>query len=103
MSSTKPENRSQKTLDATLSSLQIGQSCDGFASRKKVALVDLGGHTGLSASLRSQLENGKLVPTLPLLARIAMVSTSGPNIFSPSAGIRRCSPSCGRKAEERME
>lgn len=45
--------------------------------KKKIGLVDLGKHTGLSPSLLSQLENGKLVPTLPTLARIAMVFDVG--------------------------
>ena len=49
--------------------------------KKKIALVDLGRHTGLSASMLSQLENGKLVPTLPTLARIAMVFDVGLDHF----------------------
>ena len=49
--------------------------------RKKIGLVDLGKHTGLSASMLSQLENGKLVPTLPTLARIAMVFDVGLDHF----------------------
>lgn len=40
---------------------------------KALALVDLGKHTGLSASMLSQLENETLVPTLPTLAHIAIV------------------------------
>jgi transcriptional regulator with XRE-family HTH domain len=49
--------------------------------RKKIALVDLGRHAGLSASMLSQLENGKLVPTLPTLACIAMVFDVGLDHF----------------------
>jgi mannose-6-phosphate isomerase-like protein (cupin superfamily) len=49
--------------------------------RKKIALTDLGKHTGLSPSLLSQLENGKMVPTLPTLARIAMVFDVGLEYF----------------------
>jgi quercetin dioxygenase-like cupin family protein/DNA-binding XRE family transcriptional regulator len=49
--------------------------------KKKIGLVDLGKHTGLSASMLSQLENGKLVPTLPTLARIAMVFDVGLDHF----------------------
>ena len=56
-----------------LSNYEIGHKLRQLRLRKKIALVDLGKHTGLSASMLSQLENGKLVPTLPTLARIAMV------------------------------
>jgi transcriptional regulator with XRE-family HTH domain len=56
-----------------LSSYDLGQKLRRLRLRRKVALVDLGKHTGLSASMLSQLENGKLVPTLPTLTRIAMV------------------------------
>ena len=38
-----------------------------------MGLVELGRHTGLSASFLSQLETGRVVPTLRNLARIAMV------------------------------
>jgi len=41
--------------------------------RKKMGLVDLGRHTGLSPALLSKVERGKLFPTLPTLLRIAMV------------------------------
>jgi transcriptional regulator with XRE-family HTH domain len=60
-----------------LSIYEIGQKLRQLRLRKKIALVDLGKHTGLSASMLSQLENGKLVPTLPTLARIAMVFDVG--------------------------
>jgi transcriptional regulator with XRE-family HTH domain len=64
---------SEETIRRVLSSYEIGRKLRQLRLRKKVALVDLGKHTGLSASMLSQLENGKLVPTLPTLARIAMV------------------------------
>lgn len=60
-----------------LSTYDLGQKLRQLRLRKKIALVDLGKHTGLSASMLSQLENGKLVPTLPTLARIAMVFDVG--------------------------
>jgi transcriptional regulator with XRE-family HTH domain len=49
--------------------------------RKKISLVDLGRHTGLSASMLSQLENSRLIPTLPTLVRIAMVFDVGVEYF----------------------
>ena len=65
--------KSAETIRRSLSSYEIGRKLRQLRLRKKIALVDLGRHTGLSASLLSQLENGKLIPTLPTLARIAMV------------------------------
>jgi transcriptional regulator with XRE-family HTH domain len=64
-----------------LTSYDIGQKLRHLRLRKKIALVDLGKHTGLSASMLSQLENGKLIPTLPTLARIAMVFDVGLDFF----------------------
>ncbi len=64
---------SGETIRQVLSSYELGPKLRGLRLRKKIGLKDLSAHTGLSASLLSQLENGKLVPTLPTLARIAMV------------------------------
>ena len=64
---------SEETIGRVLSSYDLGRKLRQLRMRKKIALTDLGKHTGLSASMLSQLENGKLVPTLPTLARIAMV------------------------------
>jgi transcriptional regulator with XRE-family HTH domain len=64
-----------------LMSYDIGQKLRQLRLRKKIALVDLGKHTGLSASMLSQLENGKLIPTLPTLARVAMVFDVGLDFF----------------------
>jgi transcriptional regulator with XRE-family HTH domain len=46
-----------------------------------MGLVDLGRHTGLSASFLSQLETGRVVPTLRNLARIAMVFSKDLSYF----------------------
>jgi transcriptional regulator with XRE-family HTH domain len=75
-----PEN-SEETIRRALSAYEIGRKLKQLRLRKKIALVDLGKHTGLSASMLSQLENGKLVPTLPTLARIAMVFDIGVDYF----------------------
>jgi transcriptional regulator with XRE-family HTH domain len=76
----KSEN-SEETIRRVLSAFEIGRKLRQLRLRKKIALVDLGKHTGLSASMLSQLENGKLVPTLPTLARIAMVFDLGVDHF----------------------
>src|SRR4051794_15821503 len=64
-----------------VSNYDIGTKLRHLRLRKKIALVDLGKHTGLSASMLSQLENGKLIPTLPTLARIATVFDVGLEYF----------------------
>jgi len=72
---------SEETIQRVLSGYDIGRKLRALRLRKKIALVDLGKHTGLSASMLSQLENGKLVPTLATLARIAMVFDVGLDHF----------------------
>src|SRR5271163_3521859 len=49
--------------------------------RRKMGLVELSRHTGLSPALLSKLEHGKLYPTLPTLSRIAMVFSMGLDYF----------------------
>src|ERR1700760_501462 len=80
---------SDQTIRRVLSSYDIGQKLRQLRLRKKIALTDLGKHTGLSASMLSQLENGKLVPTLPTLARIAMVFDVGLEHFFSDKRSRR--------------
>jgi transcriptional regulator with XRE-family HTH domain len=70
-----------ETVQRVLASYEIGRKLRQLRLKKKIGLVDLGKHTGLSASMLSQLENGKMVPTLPTLARIAMVFDVGIDHF----------------------
>lgn len=72
---------SESSIRRVLSSYDLGNKLRQLRLKKKIALVDLGKHTGLSASMISQLENNKLVPTLPTLARIAMVFDVGLDFF----------------------
>jgi transcriptional regulator with XRE-family HTH domain len=69
------------TIHRVLSAYEIGRKLRQLRVRKKIALVDLGKHTGLSASMLSQLENGRLIPTLATLARISMVFDVGLDHF----------------------
>ncbi len=46
-----------------------------------MGLVELGRHTGLSASMLSKIETGKCLPTLQTLQRIAMVFSVGLDHF----------------------
>lgn len=77
------------TIRRILASYDLGNKLRQLRLKKKIALVDLGKHTGLSASMISQLENGKLVPTLPTLARIAMVFDVGLEYFFTEKKQRR--------------
>ncbi len=72
---------SKETIDRVLSAYEIGRKLQELRLKKKLGLVELGKHTGLSPSMLSQLENGKLIPTLPTLARIAMVFDVGLDYF----------------------
>ncbi len=76
-----PAETGPETVQRVLSSYDLGRKLKQLRMRKKIGLVDLGKHTGLSASMLSQLENGKLIPTLPTLARIAMVFDVGLDHF----------------------
>jgi len=78
-----------ETIRHLLANYDLGAKLRQLRLRKKIALVDLGRHTGLSASMLSQLENGKLVPTLPTLARIAMVFDVGLEHFFADQRARR--------------
>jgi transcriptional regulator with XRE-family HTH domain len=64
---------STETLEVGLDSYGIGPKIRALRSKKLLSLVQLGEHTGLSASLLSKIERGQLVPTLPTLLRIAQV------------------------------
>jgi transcriptional regulator with XRE-family HTH domain len=87
--SLKRTESSDETIRRVLSSYDIGQKLRQLRLRKKIALTDLGKHTGLSASMLSQLENGKLVPTLPTLSRIAMVFDVGLEHFFGEKRVKR--------------
>lgn len=59
--------------EALLEAKHLGERIKHLRQRKQMGLVELGKYTGLSASFLSQLETGRVVPTLRNLARIAMV------------------------------
>jgi transcriptional regulator with XRE-family HTH domain len=62
-----------ETLAAGLEQYRIGPKIRALRKAKKLSLVQLGEHSGLSPGLLSKLEREQLVPTLPTLLRIAMV------------------------------
>ncbi len=64
-----------------ISEKHIGARIKALRLKKSMGLVELGRHTGLSASFLSQLETGRVVPTLRNLARIAMVFSKDLSYF----------------------
>jgi transcriptional regulator with XRE-family HTH domain len=70
-----------ETLSNGLKRYEIGAKIRALRLGKKLALVQLGEHTGLSAALLSKIERGNLFPTLPTLLRIAMVFGVGLDYF----------------------
>ncbi len=69
------------TLSAGLQQYGIGTKLRMLRLRKKLGLVELGRHTGMSAAMLSKIERGLLFPTLPTLLRIALVFGVGLEFF----------------------
>src|ERR1700726_3029242 len=78
-----------ETLQIGLQRYAIGAKVRALRLRKKMGLVELGRHTGLSAALLSKIERGRLFPTLPTLLRIAMVFGVGLDYFFTDERKRR--------------
>ena len=69
------------TLQKGLSEYAVGDKMRALRLKKKMGLVELGKHTGLSPALLSKLERGVLFPTLPTLLRTALVFSVGLEFF----------------------
>ena len=67
--------------DALIAEKRIGERIKKLRLKKSMGLVELSRHTGLSASFLSQLETGRVIPTLRNLARIAMVFSKDISYF----------------------
>jgi transcriptional regulator with XRE-family HTH domain len=59
----------------------IGPKLRALRLKKKMGLVELGRHTGLSPAMLSKIERGQVFPTLPTLLRIALVFSVGLDFF----------------------
>jgi transcriptional regulator with XRE-family HTH domain len=80
-----------ETAERFIAEKRIGERIRRLRLKKSMGLVELGKHTGLSASFLSQLETGRVVPTLRNLARIAMVFSKDLSYFfetEPTAMFR---------------
>jgi transcriptional regulator with XRE-family HTH domain len=60
-------------VDALIEAKGIGQKIRRLRLKRSMGLAELGKDVGLSASFLSQLENGRVIPTLRNLSRIALV------------------------------
>ena len=70
-----------QSAESFIGEKKIGERIKRLRLKKSMGLVEMGKHTGLSASFLSQLETGRVVPTLRNLARIAMVFSKDLSYF----------------------
>ena len=76
-----------ETLATELERYRIGPRLRALRLKKKLGLVQLAAHTGLSTAMLSKIERGQVFPTLPTLLRIAMVFGVGlDHFFAPDSG-----------------
>lgn len=75
------------TAESFITEKRIGDRIKRLRLKRSMGLVELGKHTGLSASFLSQLETGRVVPTLRNLARIAMVFNKDLSFFFESEPV----------------
>jgi transcriptional regulator with XRE-family HTH domain len=71
-----------------LSAAHLGERIKKLRLKRSMGLVELGQKTGLSASFLSQLETGRVVPTLRNLARVALVFEKDLSYFFDSGESR---------------
>ncbi len=71
----------QESAEAFITEKKIGERIKRLRLKKSMGLVELGRQTGLSASFLSQLETGRVIPTLRNLARVALVFGKELNYF----------------------
>jgi transcriptional regulator with XRE-family HTH domain len=76
-----PPQVDSETAEQFIAEKHIGERIKRLRLKKSMGLVELGRHTGLSASFLSQLETGRVVPTLRNLARVAMVFSKDLSYF----------------------
>ena len=83
------------TLKKGLDTYAIGATVKALRTKKRIGLVELGRHSGLSPAMLSKIERGRLFPMLPTLLRIALVFGVGLDYFfsdarsQPAAGVVR--------------
>ena len=84
--SLKKKKHNSKATDATtveesIRPYAIADKLRTLRLRRSMGLAQLAQHSGFSPAMLSRLENGRLVPTLPTLTRIALVFGVGLDYF----------------------
>src|SRR6202044_737268 len=82
-----PAPAASPSAETFIAEKRIGERIRRLRLKRSMGLVELGRHTGLSASFLSQLETGRVVPTLRNLARIAMVFSKDLSFFFESEPV----------------
>lgn len=85
-----------------LSRYDIGAKIRSLRLRKRMGLVELGRHSGLSPALLSKIERSLLFPPLPTLLRIAMVFSVGLEHFFVDDPKRRAVSIVRRRERKRL-
>jgi transcriptional regulator with XRE-family HTH domain len=70
-----------ESAESIIEQKAIGRRIRYLRQKQSISLNDLGARTGLSSSFLSQLETGRVVPTLRNLARIAIVFSTDLSFF----------------------
>lgn len=91
-----------RTLQEGLESYRIGAKLRSLRLKKKMGLVELGRHTGLSPALLSKIERGRQFPPLATLLRIALVFGVGLEFFFAGARERPLVAVVRKKERVRM-
>lgn len=76
-----PSPTKSAVVEESIRPYAIAEKLRTLRLRRSMGLKQLAEHTGLSAAMLSRLENGRLVPTLPTLTRIALVFSIGLDYF----------------------
>ena len=90
------------TLSKGLRAYDVAGRLRSLRLKKKMGLVELARHTGLSAAMLSKLERGRLFPTLPTLLRIALVFGVGLDHFFAAGAERRALGIVRRRERTRL-
>jgi transcriptional regulator with XRE-family HTH domain len=78
---TKRKGTDSAVVQESLRPYAIADKLRTLRLRRSMGLSQLAEHTGFSPAMLSRLENGRLVPTLPTLTRIALVFSVGLDYF----------------------
>lgn len=76
-----PKATDAATVQESIRPYAIADKLRTLRLRRSMGLAQLAEHSGFSPAMLSRLENGRLVPTLPTLTRIALVFGVGLDYF----------------------